>query len=116
MERPSISEIMTHEWYNGPVPTQDEVKELIEAKKEACLKENYQPDAQIPTGSPDPSTIGSATWRSSEGEGKYERKAALYTPEFKRFTQFFSTSEADTLFNVLALYADKKCKEIKFHK
>ena len=32
MERPSISEIMAHDWYNGPVPTHEEIKEIIEGK------------------------------------------------------------------------------------
>ena len=116
MERPSISEIMNHDWYNGPVPTQEEIKEIIEAKKAARQKENYQPDAQIPSGSPGASPTGGTIWRSLGGDENVDRRVAKYYPEFKRYTQFFSTAEPDTLFNALAIYADKKCKHIDFQK
>eukprot|EP00344_Euplotes_crassus_P004575 CAMPEP_0197009382 /NCGR_PEP_ID=MMETSP1380-20130617/49875_1 /TAXON_ID=5936 /ORGANISM="Euplotes crassus, Strain CT5" /LENGTH=379 /DNA_ID=CAMNT_0042430601 /DNA_START=108 /DNA_END=1247 /DNA_ORIENTATION=+ len=113
MERPSISEIMSHEWFNGPVPTHDEVKEIIELKKAAVLKENYQPDSEVPFSGSDPSTVGSTTWRSFGADENSTRKAAIYVPELKRFTQFFSTSEADILLGTFVLFAEKNGNEVK---
>jgi len=113
MQRPSISEIMAHEWYNGPVPTQDEVKDIIEAKKASSIKANYQPDAISPSSSPSVTTSGSTIWRS-EGDENIERKVSKYYSELKRLTQFFSTYEPDILFNALALFAEK-CQESKFY-
>ncbi len=116
MERPSISEIMAHEWFNGPVPTQEEVKEIIEQKKAAVLKENYHPDDEVPVISPDSSTIASTTWRSHSGEENDSRKAAVYVPEMKRLTQFFSTAEPDTLINTFGSFCGKKGNEIKYER
>jgi len=114
MERPSLAEIKAHEWYNGPMPTPEEIKDEFDQRKAILLQENYQPDSQTPSGTPDPLIYGAGTFRSLEGdEVKIEREIAQYVPEFKRYTQFFSTYDPEQLFSALALYAEK-CKEAKF--
>ena len=116
MERPSLAEIKAHEWYNGPIPTAEEVKDEFDRRKLALIQENYQPDSQSPGGSPDPSIYGNGAFRSLENEEKIERKLEAYVPEYKRYTQFFSSADPEQLFSTLALYAEKKWKEIKFDK
>lgn len=108
MERPSLAEIKSHEWYNGPVPTADEVREEFNRRKFVLAQENYQPEAQSPGGTPDPSIFGQGAMRSLENEEKAEKEMAAYVPEFKRYTQFFSSADPDQLLSALALYAGKK--------
>lgn len=107
MERPSIAEIMEHEWYKGPVPSHKDVIQIIEQRKFDASLENYHPDAQTPSGSPDPSILGDGEFRCLE-EKKIDRRIAPYTPELQRYSKFFSAVEPDKLFEVLALYAEKK--------
>lgn len=114
MERPSLAEIKAHDWYNGPVPTAEEVKEEFDRRKMLLNQENYQPELKTPTGTPDPSIYGTDKFRSSGASEKLERVAAPYVPEFRRYTQFFSTYDPEQLFVTLALYAESKCKETKF--
>lgn len=114
MERPSLAEIKTQEWYNGPIPSSDIVKEEFKWRKLELTKENYQPEHKIPTGKPDPTIIGTGAFRSADGKDK--RELAPYIAEFKRYTQFFSTSDPEILFSTLALYVDKKFKEVKFER
>lgn len=108
MERPSLAEIKAHEWYNGPVPTIDEVKEEFNRRRMALAQENYQPESQSPGGSPDPSIFGKGAMRSLENDEKLDREMGIYFPEFKRYTQFFSSAEPEVLLSTLALYAEKK--------
>lgn len=116
MERPSIAEIKEHEWFKGPVPKHEQIREAFELRKSLLEKENYNPEAQTPTGSPDPSIYGVGPHRSHDKDEKTERYAVPYVPEYKRYTQFFSTVEPEKLMNTLALFAEKKCKEAKFDK
>jgi len=108
MERPSIAEIMTHEWLCCPVPTQEEIREAFELRKSLLAQENYQPDSHTPSGSPDASIYGAGAFRSLDSDEKVERTAAPYLTEFKRYTQFFSTADPEKLFTTLGLYAEKK--------
>ena len=116
MERPSLAEIKEQEWYNGLMPTTEEIKEEFSMRKAVLNNENYQPDSKIPTGKPDPTIIGTGNFRSGDGNEKTDREIAPYIPEFKRYTQFFSTSDPEILFATLALYAEKKCKETRFER
>lgn len=68
MERPSIAEIRSHEWINGPVPTHDEVKEAFELRKSLLSQQNYQPEAHTPSGTPDESIYGKGAFRSLDSE------------------------------------------------
>lgn len=114
MERPSISEIMCHEWYNGPVPTAGQVRNEFELRRSLLKKENYQPEAEKPTAKPDPTVLGEGEFRSLELKENEERTALPYVPEFERFTQFFSTFSPEKLFETVAVFAGEKCKEVRF--
>jgi serine/threonine protein kinase len=108
MERPSVAEIMTHEWFSGTVPTQDEIKDAFELKKSVLIQQNYQPSADVPAGTPDPSVLGKGTFRSHINGKKIERDMVKYQTEFRRYTQFFSTSDPESLMTALALFAKEK--------
>lgn len=93
----------------GPVPTHEEVKDAFDLRRSLLRQQNYQPDAQSPTGSPDPSVTGQGAFRSHVGDDKLpERRLAPYVPEFKRYTQFFSSIDAEKLLMTLALFAEKR--------
>jgi len=120
--RPSLAEVKEHPWYTGPVPTYEEVKEEFLKRKATLDEQNMQDDAPLPTGAPDPSVFNTHTVHRGvggelEADGSLpvlERKAAVYVPEFKRYTQFFSTSDLNDLFNTLALFAEKVTTEFEF--
>lgn len=120
--RPSLAEIKTHPWYTKPVPSYDEIKEEFENRKKKLDEENMQADQACPTESPDASVFTNHTvHRGIGGEIEedsklptLERQEAEYVPEFKRYTQFFSTSSLEELFNTLALFAQKVTTEFEF--
>ena len=119
-ERPSLAEIKSHEWYNGPVPTYEEIRDEFEQRKYELSKKNNQSDQPIPQDVVPPSVFQANTVYKSVEEDEenklpeLQRKAAEYVPEFKRFTEFYSTSSAEDLFNVAALFA-KKIMQLNFH-
>lgn len=120
--RPSLAEIKEHPWYNGTVPTYEEIKEEFTQRKMALEEENMQDDAPLPSGQVDPNVFTNHTvhrgvggeLENSDSLPSLERKAACYVPEFKRYTQFFSKSEISELFNTLALFAEKVTTEFEF--
>ena len=117
--RPSLAEIKSHEWYNGPVPTYEEIKDEFTRRKEALNEANVQDSAPVPTGVADPSVFTNHTVHRGVGGDLDEdsklpslkRQAAEYVPEFKRYSQFFSTSGLEDLFNTLALFVEKVTTE-----
>lgn len=120
--RPSLAEIKEHPWYTGEVPTYEDVKMEFMSRKAKLDSENMQDDAPMPSGAPDPSVFTNHTVHRGVG-GELEsdnslpslkREAAEYVPEFKRYTQFFSTSDINELFNTLALFAEKVTTEFNF--
>lgn len=119
-ERPSLAEIKSHEWYNGPVPTYEEIRDEFEQRKYELSKKNNQSDQPIPQDVVPPSVFQANTVYKSVEEDEenklpeLQRKAAEYIPEFKRFTEFYSTSSAEDLFNVAALFAKNNAVEFSF--
>ena len=120
-ERPSLAEIKSHEWFNGPVPTYEEIRNEFEQRKYELSKRNNQSDQPIPQDVVPPSVFQANTVYKSVGddneEGKLpelKRRAAEYIPEFKRYTEFYSTSSVEDLFNVSALYAKNNATEFTF--
>lgn len=119
-ERPSLAEIKSHEWYNGPVPSDEEIREEFNQRKYELSKKNNQSDQPIPQDVVPPSVFQANTVYKSVGDDEenklpeLKRKAAEYVPEFKRFTEFYSISPAEDLFNVAALYAKDHATEFSF--
>jgi serine/threonine protein kinase len=122
IHRPSLAEIKSHEWYNGSVPTYEEIKDEFTKRKQALNDANMQESAPVPTGVADPSVFTNHTVHRGVGGDLEEdsklpalkRQVAEYVPEFKRYSQFFSTSSLDDLFNTLALFAEKVTTEFEF--
>ena len=122
LERPSISEIMEHSWYKGTVPSYEEIKLEFDQRRDIINKSNDQSSHPIPKGVPKPEVFENNTIRRDVVGRKVEdsslkiidMKAASYIPEFRRFTQFFSTSRLKDLYNTLALFADKLTNEYEF--
>lgn len=122
IERPSLAEIVEHPWCKGETPSYEEIKEEFQQRKEQLEAENMQSDAPMPSGAPNPNVFTNRTVHRGVGGDiatdnslpSLERRAAVYVPEFKRYTQFFSTSKVDELFNTLALFAEKVTTEFDF--
>lgn len=119
-ERPSLAEIKAHDWYNGPLPTYDDIKQEFDGRKQQLDEMNDQANQPVPTSTIDPSVFQSNTVFKSVGESEENklpeltRKAAEYSPEFKRYTEFFSTSGAEDLFKTIAAYANENATEFEF--
>lgn len=122
VQRPSLAEVKAHPWYTGPVPSYEEIKEEFQQRKTKLDEERMQEDAACPTEEVDPSvftkrTVHRGIGAELEDDSKLpslERTEAVYVPEFKRYTEFFSTSDVQTLFNTLALFAEKVTTEYEF--
>ena len=54
IERISLSEIMSHEWYNKPIPTHEEIIEEFTKRKAQLDEANLQKDSVVPDEVPDP--------------------------------------------------------------
>jgi len=120
-ERPSLAEIKSHEWFNGPVPSYEEIREEFDNRKLELDNRNNQSSQPIPHDIVPASVFQANTVYKSVGDDSEEgklpeltRKAAEYVPEFKRFTEFYSTSSAEDLFNASALYAKDFATEFSF--
>ena len=120
-ERPSIAEIKAHEWYTGPVPTYEEIQEEFTNRKETLKNSNNQADQPIPQDVAPASVFQANTvYKSGDGDDEDEklpelkRQAAEYLPECKRYTEFYSTSSVEDLFNTVAMYAKDYAIEFSF--
>ncbi|CAI2368000.1 unnamed protein product [Moneuplotes crassus] len=122
VHRPSLAEVRSSAWYTATVPSYDEVKEEFNQRKAALDESSAQEDQPFPTEEVDPSVFTRRTvHRGVGGEledatklPSLERNCVEYVPEFKRYTQFFSKSDLESLFNTLALFADKVTTEFEF--
>lgn len=118
-ERPSLAEIKSHPWYNGPMPTYEDIHDEFEQRKEELAQMNNQSDQPMPQQSIDPSVFQANTvYKSVDAEEsklpELTRKAAEYLPDYKRFTEFFSTSPAEELFKTVGAYAKENATEFTF--
>ncbi len=122
VHRPSLAEVRESDWYKGEVPTYEEIKEEFNQRKATLDQEAMQEDQAYPSEEVDPSVFTRRTvHRGVGGEledttklPSLERNCVEYIPEFKRYTQFFSKSDLESLFNTLALFADKVTTEFEF--
>ena len=118
-ERPSLAEIKSHPWYNGPMPSYEEIRQEFEQRKQELDAMNNQASQPIPTQAVDPSVFHANTVYKSVGDEETKipelhRKAGEYVPEYKRFTEFFSTSAPEDLFKTAALFAKDNAQDFTF--
>lgn len=118
-ERPSLAEIKSHPWFNGPMPSVDDIKDEFEQRKAQLDEMNNQANQPMPSQAVDPSVFHANTVYKSVGdeEGKVPelvRRAGEYIPEVKRVTEFFSTSSPEDLFKTTAAFAKENAKEFSF--
>ena len=119
-ERPSLAEIKASEWFNGNVPTYEEIKAEFDTRKAQLDEINNQSNQPIPSNVIDPSVFQGHTVYKSVGDDEemkipeLNRKCAEYIPEFKRYTEFFSTSSVDDLFKTVGIYAKENAKSFEF--
>jgi serine/threonine protein kinase len=117
--RLSIAEIMTHEWYLGSKPSQEEIFEEFAKRQEYLRDQNMDVDGDADDIDVDPSVFESHTvHRGIGGTGEKsiisERRENTYNPKVKKNTQFFSTSNIDVLFRNLAGFAQKAATNFNF--
>jgi hypothetical protein len=82
-------------------------------------EKNNQGDHAMPSHNIDPNVFHANTvYKSVEvEEGKIpdlDRNAAEYLPEYKRFTEFYSTASAKDLFQCIGAYAKENAIEFNF--
>lgn len=117
--RPTLAEIREHEWYNLSVPTHAEIIAEFQQRKNIIDQNRLNENEDIPDEVPDPSVFENFAFRDivvNEENKKFDdlnRSPETYIPEFKRVTQFFSTSNLESLYNTLVLFAHKTTKECK---
>ena len=109
LTRPSLAEIRQHEWFNGKIPTSEEVEAEFHKRRQQIQEANMRQDEAIPNVEMDPSVFEAAKAHRSVGDSgptasdlaDAKRTAQPYTPYVKSCTQFFSTHDNETLFNCL---------------
>lgn len=121
VDRPSLAEIKAHPWYNGPMPSAEEIKNEFTERK-AMLNEEDKRDDEDPEFKTDPNVFSkNVVHRGLRGEledsidlSTIKREEAEYVPEFNRYSQFFSTYKVEKLFDALALFCEKVTTEFEF--
>lgn len=118
VHRPSLAEIKEMAWYNGPMPTDDEIIEEFKERKRLLDEGNLQGDVDTPNEVPSDSVFEKGANRSIGDKdidlSLIKREAGEYVAEFARYTQFFSTSSIKDLWNTLALFADSMTSKFEF--
>ena len=119
--RLTISEIKSHPWFNGPMPTVDEIKQEFKTRKADLEAEQKRQKDEDPTHTDfDPSLFeGNTVHRGigdsdEEAKGEVEREIEEYDSDFAKYTQFFSTSKLDDLWNTLASYTKQITTDYSF--
>lgn len=119
-ERPSLAEIKNHPWYNGPLPTPEQITEEFDNRANTLAAANNQEDEAMPeyaaeTGAWQPHTVQRSIGVGEDAkvvEG--ERIMTEYIPELKRYTEFYSTSTTDELFKTIATFGNDYAQECNF--
>lgn len=119
LARPSLAEIKNHDWYNLPIPTQNEVREEFEDRKKAIEESRYSQDAETPEAIQDDEVYQkSKIHRGVDGDetteadlASAERSLQEYLPLLSTPTQFFSNSPTGELFTILLESVNKWSSE-----
>jgi serine/threonine protein kinase len=115
--RPSLAEIKTHEWYNGPTASKEEVFEEFQKRKEMLegTSDGPVPEHNVSTDVYDERSVTrGVTGEVEDNNPTLKRQEAEYIPELGGFTKFFSTSNLKDLFACAAQFAMDKTSEYEF--
>lgn len=119
--RLTISEVRGHPWFNGPVPTADEIKDEFDRRKRDLDEELRRQKDEDPTQAEFDTSLleGNSVHRGigdSDEEAKevVEREEQEYDDDFANYHKFFSTSEVDDLWKNLWAYVTEITSEFKF--
>lgn len=119
-ERPSLAEIKSHPWYNGPLPTPEQITEEFDQRSASLAAANNQETEAIPEYAVGAGAFQAHTVQRSIGGGEeskaidIERTLAEYIPELKRYTEFYSTSSVDELFKTIASFGEDFAESYSF--
>jgi len=114
--RLTLSEIKEHPWYTGELPTKDDIKSEFKRRKADLDDEQRRQKEEDPASFEfDPEVFKNKVHRGlgdDEDEefteeakaSEAEREELEYDDDFKKYTQFFSTSKIDELWNTLGHY------------
>ena len=115
--RPTIAEIQSHEWYNLPVPSNEEVKEEFKSRKDTINKNNLKIGEYMPTDKPNPDVFNDHRKHRGVGNNedsdlpKVDLEVGEYIKEWTVVTSFFSSSSLEVLYDTLVLWANKLTSE-----
>jgi serine/threonine protein kinase len=119
--RLTLSEIKNHAWFKGPMPSQSDIEKEFKNRKAELEEEQRRQKDEDPTQAEfDPSLFeGNTVHRGigdsdEEAKDEVEREILEYDAEFAKYTQFFSTSKLEDLWNTLAAYISKITSDYKF--
>ncbi len=119
--RLTISEVRSHAWFNGTMPTSDEIKaEFDQRKRDLDDELKRQRDEDPTTAEFDSSLLEGNTVHRGIGDSDEEtkeageREAQEYDEDFENYHKFFSTSNIDELWNNLWAYITNITGEYKF--
>lgn len=119
--RLTISEVRSHAWFNGTMPTSDDIKaEFDQRKRDLDDELKRQRDEDPTTAEFDSSLLEGNTVHRGIGDSDEEtkeageREAQEYDEDFENYHKFFSTSNIDELWNNLWAYITNITGEYKF--
>jgi serine/threonine protein kinase len=118
IRRLSISEIKAHPWYNGEMPTFEQIKKEFK-KRKVSLKEQLL-DAEEEKVDYDTNIFETNVARGigvEEGDEDFEdtvREIQEYDPDFNRVTEFFSTRCLDDIWYTTANFLTTLTNDVVF--
>lgn len=118
-DRPTIEEIKEHPWFEGTMPTKDDIKEEFRKRKQILEDENDAQKDEDKFEDYDTSAFDEVAHRGigdDDEEECVERTLQEYDADAPRYTQFFSTSDVEELWKTLATYTTTVCDSFEISK
>jgi serine/threonine protein kinase len=122
VHRLTLSEVISHPWYQEKVPAHILVHEECSRRKEKINGDNVQTDFESEVYTVDPNVFSNNSVSRGFGSKKetdsiiIDRKVQQYHEKCGILTQFFSTTDIKILFDHLAKFVSHKTSEYSFNK
>jgi serine/threonine protein kinase len=120
-QRPTISEIKAHPWFNQEIPSKDVIEQLFAQRKEILDEELREQAEQDPASHSfnikifEGKNVHRGILDDEEADSSEVKRDIMdYDADFKRYTEFFSTTKLEELWQMLATYVDKVSSEYTF--